>query len=128
MRKSLLTLITISLSLFACDKLDTTISRGEFSGNVAFREYLTIGDSTSPIPRSYTKRVSKELFESKEGFFIKHDGKEYFFDDLNNIEITDGNNWVKFKRTNDELDYSMREEYSRADSSFVLIGEGLLKK
>ncbi len=124
-------LLTALLSFSACEDLgigDAVLDRGLYTGNVTYRKYTYLKDSSEPKLDILVFNNQVRLQEDKKGLFIENNTVNYYFDNENNIEITTNEGYIKYKRTNNSIEMNTRTEIAYADSTTVSLGNGTLEK
>lgn len=124
-------LLTALLSFSACEDLgigDAVLDRGLYTGNVTYRKYTYLKDSSEPKLDILVFNNQVRLQEDKKGLFIENNTVNYYFDKENNIEITTNEGYIKYKRTNNSIEMNTRTEIAYADSTTVSLGNGTLEK
>ena len=125
-------LLTALLSFSACEEIgisnDPILDRGMYTGNVTYRKYTYLKDSSEPTLITSMSKLDVPLKENKKGLFIEHNSEKYHFDIDNNIEITTNDGYIKYKRTNNSIEVNNRSETAYSDSTIVILGNGTLEK
>ena len=124
-------LLTALFSFSACEELgigDAVLDRGLYTGNVTYRKYTYLRDSSEPKLELLFSNDQIQLKEDKKGLFIQNNSVNYYFDTENNIEITTDKGYIKYKRTNNSIELNSRTETAYTDSTIVSLGNGTLEK
>jgi hypothetical protein len=125
-------LLTALLSFSACEEIgltdDPILDRGLYTGNVTYRTYTYLKDSSEPTLITRITKLDVPLKENKKGLFIEHNMEKHHFDIENNIEITTNDGYIKYKRTNNSIEVNNRSETAYSDSTIVILGNGTLEK
>lgn len=125
-------LLTALLSFSACEEIgisnDPILDRGMYTGNVTYRKYTYLKDSSEPTLITSMSKLDVPLKENKKGLFIEHNSEKHHFDIDNNIQITTNNGYIKYKRTNNSIEVNNRSETAYSDSTIVILGNGTLEK
>ncbi len=115
----------------ACEEInldDQVLDRGIYSGPVNYKIYVYLKDSSVPDFRMRTLDNQLPLKEDKKGLFIEYGTERYHFDNENIINITTNTGYIKYLRTNNEINVDYRDEVVYADSTVISNGSGTLKK